>query len=340
MGSGAVYEWGTGSTVGSSSLTTTTGNTYSVNPSAATTYWVRLKGTTGACSTTVTGGVTTSIAVYSAISPGEIYTASTTTNVSTNPSVTITNTTAASSGSGSFTYQWRRTGTSSATLTGTNTTYTLSDDATGNYGTAGTYYFNRYAKDATCSNAAYLAATGTYTLYVKSAGPSGTVTNQLCTKCCYDGSSWVDCYVTTGYVSSSAQWTGNSKDTYFSGARSDKNGRANFKAITAQLSSYTAGSAFASCKALGDGWYLPAYEELYNMRNGSATSYGNGLAGANILSDNDHWSSTEYYDNEGRYSESRYQSTYSSRSVIVKESGAMANRYKGDFYYVRCAWQN
>jgi uncharacterized protein (TIGR02145 family) len=92
--------------------------------------------------------------------------------------VTVQNSATATGGSGSYTYQWRRTGTSSATLTGANTTYTLNSDAA-NYSAAGTYYINRYAKDATCSNAAWVAATGTYTLGVEATGtnqPQGSCT--------------------------------------------------------------------------------------------------------------------------------------------------------------------
>jgi hypothetical protein len=70
VNSGAVYEWGTGSSVGENTLSpaTTTAATRSVAPSVATTYWVRLKGT-GACSATITGGVTTAIAVYPVPAP-------------------------------------------------------------------------------------------------------------------------------------------------------------------------------------------------------------------------------------------------------------------------------
>jgi uncharacterized protein (TIGR02145 family) len=67
-GSGAVYEWGTGNIVGKNSLGTTAGNTYAVSPSAPTTYWVRLRGT-GACSATVSEGVTTAIWVYTEPEP-------------------------------------------------------------------------------------------------------------------------------------------------------------------------------------------------------------------------------------------------------------------------------
>ena len=168
-GSGAVYEWGTGTTVGSSSLGTTSGNTCSVRPSVATTYWVRLKGTAACGSVTVPGGATTSVGVYSSIAAGAITGGTKTTDEETNPGVTIGNTTSASGGSGSVTYQWRRTGTSSATLKGSSATYTIGSD---DYFTAGTYYFVRYARDATCSNAAWLQSANSYTLYVNWVNPA------------------------------------------------------------------------------------------------------------------------------------------------------------------------
>jgi uncharacterized protein (TIGR02145 family) len=166
MGSGAVYEWGRGNTVGGSMLSpsTTTANTYLVAPTAATTYWVRLRGA-GACSATTTGGIRTGIAVYSAVSPGTITSATVSTIEGTNPNVTTESTAAATGGSPNLTYEWRRTGTSSATLTGSNAaTYTIGSDVS-NYSTAGTYRFNRYVKDATC-NTSWVVASGTFTLLV------------------------------------------------------------------------------------------------------------------------------------------------------------------------------
>jgi uncharacterized protein (TIGR02145 family) len=162
--------------VGSNLLATTSGNTYSVSPSAATTYWVRLKGT-AACSVTATGGATTSVGVYAAVVPGAIQTSSTTTKAGVNPNVTIASSSAASGGSGNLTYIWRRTdtGTSSATtLTGNDATYAISSN---DYSASGTYYFNRYAKDNTCNTVS--SASGTYTLYVESSGtdqPQGSCT--------------------------------------------------------------------------------------------------------------------------------------------------------------------
>ena len=166
VGSGAMYEWGRGATVGSGEiLATTSGNTYQVSTSAASTYWVRLKGAAGPCSATATGGVTTAIAVYGAISPGSITTSAATTIQGVAPSVTVSSSQDASGGSSNLAYEWRRSGTSSKSSLGSNATYALSSDAS-NYSTAGTYYFNRYTKDLTCANATAVAAYGTYTLIV------------------------------------------------------------------------------------------------------------------------------------------------------------------------------
>ncbi len=62
-GSGAVYEWGTGSTVGSNKISpaTTTAATRSVSPTATTTYWVRRISNTTCTNTT--SGVTTTVTV-------------------------------------------------------------------------------------------------------------------------------------------------------------------------------------------------------------------------------------------------------------------------------------
>jgi hypothetical protein len=150
----------------------------------------------------------------------------------------------------------------------------------------------------------------------------------LCTQCCYNGSEWVDCQVTTNAVSSSAPWSGNGNN-YYDGARSDKNGRANMAAISSQ-----GASAVQLCKDLGAGWYLPAYEELYAMSSGAANAASNNRAGVGILKNNYHWSSTEFYNNGGRKSGS-YQDT----AVLVLNTGALGTTRKTDNYYVRCAWR-
>jgi uncharacterized protein (TIGR02145 family) len=100
------------------------------------------------------------------------------TSAGTDPNVTITSSSSATGGSSNLTYLWVRTGTtgSAATLTGTTATYTIGTDAA-DYATAGTYYFNRYVKDATCTGVAPVAATGTYTLVVNAAVvPPGSCT--------------------------------------------------------------------------------------------------------------------------------------------------------------------
>jgi hypothetical protein len=124
----------------------------------------------GLCNTAFTNSAgTVTREVYQAFSAGAITTASTTTAPGTAPNVTIANASSATGGDGNITYQWRRSGTSSATLTGSAATYALSADAS-NYGTAGIYYFTRYAKHSSC-NSAYTLSTGQYTLTVKTYDP-------------------------------------------------------------------------------------------------------------------------------------------------------------------------
>ncbi len=62
LGTGANYQWGTGSVVGTSPIGGATGSTLTVSPTSTTTYWVRVENTTAPCAAT-TGGVTTTITV-------------------------------------------------------------------------------------------------------------------------------------------------------------------------------------------------------------------------------------------------------------------------------------
>jgi hypothetical protein len=126
--------------------------------------------------------------------------------------------------------------------------------------------------------------------------------------------------------------------TYYSGASSDRNGRANTAAITGS----TGTSAVQLCKNLGCGWYLPAYEELQNMSARQHEAYPslNGLPGANLLATptNYYWSSTEWYDNGGRYNTTDEGNKLN--VPIVNTNGHMSNVGKGGAsYYVRCAWR-
>jgi hypothetical protein len=169
-GSGAVYEWGRG-TVGTNILGTSTATTYSVSTNAASTYWVRMKGT-GACSATTTGGVTHTITVYPPFSAGAISPGNGTAFVGTNPGATITSSSDAFGGDDNITYQWQRIqGTSSVTLSGSASTYSIGSDAD-NYSTPGTYTFRRYAHDG--CNTAWVASTGNFTLTVEEPGIAWT----------------------------------------------------------------------------------------------------------------------------------------------------------------------
>jgi hypothetical protein len=168
-----------------------------------------------------------------------------------------------------------------------------------------------------------------------------SVPTTLCTQCGYNGSEWVDCYVTTNAypfdnnaTNTTVVWSGNG-ETYYSGASgsgSDKNGRVNTAAISS-----TGTSAVQLCKDLGTGWYLPAYEELYAMSSGAANSASNNRAGAGILTDDYHWSSTEYYNNGGRLGS--WMSSTQVGAVCVTTDGTLAGGTKTNLRYVRCAWR-
>jgi uncharacterized protein (TIGR02145 family) len=348
-GDGAVYEWGTGSVVGSNSFTATAGSTCSVAPDAATTYWVRRLGD-GACSaTTATTGATITIALYPAIEPGTITTASTNTTTTMDPpDIPIESEISATGGSGSVTYMWVRTGTSSATLTGSAATYNISDDVT-NYINVGTFYFNRYAQDAACPGVAPVAEAGTYTLSV------GAGLIVLCEECCWDGSAatWVNCYVPKIPYMGIGGWNNGSTHTWvLYGAQSDRDGRAN----TAVIPTDVPVSAVGWCKDRASyrygsgghaGWYLPAYEELVNMGDGTTNTPLNGRPGAGVLSTLPipKWSSTEYRDNvtpdgiPGRYSYSGGNTAYNAVAVAVMSTGELRNYDKVDHWHVVCAWR-
>jgi hypothetical protein len=340
---GAIYEWGTGGTVGSSPLSpaTTTANVRTVNPNSATTYWVRLRGT-GGCSKAVTGGVTVAIKTHQPVSPGAIQSSATATLTGVNPNITIGSVTDASGGSGSLTYEWRRTGKSDKVL-GNATTCAIGGDAS-NYAAAGTYAFNRYVKDATC-NTAWVAASGTYILTVKTPGPPGNVPTTVCKNCCWDGKAWVDCHVTTRVYpfdtdlkNTGIQWAATT--TYNQGATSDRDGRANSNAIPKP--DYPGTYAIQLCKDLGDGWYLPAYEELINMSAGKLNKPLNGAPATGLLNtpaNSYFWSSTETFGNNGRYSKT--DNLLRNTVVIVYSDANLSHINKlNSNYYVRCVWRD
>jgi hypothetical protein len=178
----------------------------------------------------------------------------------------------------------------------------------------------------------------------------------FCEKCLWDdakdeGEEWVDGYITsTFYPYDEATthigtnlWSGNG-DTYYEGAVSSVNGRANTAAIPS-----TAGSIVQRCKDLGAGWYLPAYEEYYNMSSADADGGRitkadplNGLSGANLLTivaeDKFHYSSTEAYNNGGRCTSA--DEGDKNKLVMVSPSGYTLPAEKGWNGNARCAWLN
>lgn len=68
LGSGANYEWGTGSTVGSNTIVGETSASITVTPSTTTTYWVRITSGTAPCTIT-TSGVSSAVTVTNPATP-------------------------------------------------------------------------------------------------------------------------------------------------------------------------------------------------------------------------------------------------------------------------------
>ncbi len=62
LGTGANYQWGTGSVVGTNPIVGATSSTLTISPSSTTTYWVQIQNTTSPCSAT-TGGLTKVVTV-------------------------------------------------------------------------------------------------------------------------------------------------------------------------------------------------------------------------------------------------------------------------------------
>jgi hypothetical protein len=233
------------------------------------------------------------------------------------------------------TYTWL--GTAGTASTGTGNSYTVSGGATGTKSVS--VYSHVTSGGVTCQSANASTVTATVSTCCN---PSVSFPNTLCTACCYNGSAWIDCYVTTNAypfdntsINTPINWMGGGT-YYYSGARSNKDGRANTAAITGA----TGESAVQLCKDLGEGWYLPAYEELYAMSAGAAYASSNNLAGANLLATpiGYYWSSTELYNNGGRTS--GIAPAHQSNAVVVRYSGNMSYPSKSTtYYYVRCAWR-
>jgi hypothetical protein len=187
----------------------------------------------------------------------------------------------------------------------------------------------------------------------------------VCTQCLWDGEAWVDGRVTatnfpfdTTTAETDVPWSG--VDDWGAwinhGATSDKDGRANTAKITS-----VAGSAAQICKDLGEGWYLPAYEELYNLSTASPIWGGlvgqsplNGLTAAGLIVAPTtyaepegilYWSSTEFGEQEGRLD---FGGSQESITLGAEHSCAVSCSYIGNSPYsyktnanmlLQCVWR-
>jgi hypothetical protein len=183
----------------------------------------------------------------------------------------------------------------------------------------------------------------------------------LCEACLWDATAaegagtWVDGYVTTNdYPFDEAgdfigqPWNGVEWGDwrYYEGAVSDRDGRANTAAIES-----TGESAVQTCKDLGEGWYLPAYEELYNISAGNATFAAgmagqpplNGRSGKNLLTtagEEYYWSSTEFLNHTGRYSlTERAGMSPEAAAIYVNHNGDVVCDWKTSVCPFRCVWR-
>jgi hypothetical protein len=223
--------------------------------------------------------------------------------------------------------------------------------------TANTYPSGGDSRSATITvTSGDLTATATLTQYLFPCTP--------CTQCLWDATAadgagaWVDGYVTaTTYpfddntATGKVRWLGEDISTYYEGARSANDGRANTAALAAAAQP---GSAVKVCTDLGAGWYLPAYEELTNLSGAKQDgSSGDGTAkpltdldGAGLLVDilahiGDYWfmSSTEVYNNTGRTT-SDAESNKANNVVVAYSNGAQGTwNGKTNAYAVQCVWR-
>jgi hypothetical protein len=179
-----------------------------------------------------------------------------------------------------------------------------------------------------------------------------TVTQEVilatsCPNCLWSGSTWVTGYITTNAYPFEDEsvtkplWSGGDYNT---GANSDVDGRANTRAIAS-----VKGSAVQTCKDLGAGWYLPAYEEYFNMGTGKPADWNamkgfttlNGESGAGLLTITGDWysSSTESYSHDGRFpTVIEDEADAKAQAVKVAADGNALNGYKNDALFI-CAWQ-
>ena len=154
-GSGAVYEWGIGTTCGSSIITGNT-NSISVTPTTTTTYWVRRKGT-GPCSTTTTACSTLTVTVNTPPdAPGAI--SSSAGSPICRGSATTLSVATTGEGSGA-TYEWGTNACGSGTIIGTSASISVTPTTT-------TTYWVRRVGAGPCSTTTTACSTTTVTVTI------------------------------------------------------------------------------------------------------------------------------------------------------------------------------
>ncbi|MBP3497147.1 MAG: DUF1566 domain-containing protein [Alistipes sp.] len=141
----------------------------------------------------------------------------------------------------------------------------------------------------------------------------------------------VSAYGTRGKIVSMMQSTGTlqwssdeTEQKRFIGADSETDGAYNTAKVKAISGWETKYPAFKWCADLGDGWYLPAKEELltiYNNKDKLNTNL------TDMLSSNNHWSSTEY---DYQYSTGNFCAWL----VYMGDGGTNGNSKRSN-YYVR-----
>ncbi|MDB4655831.1 hypothetical protein OAE48_03190, partial [Flavobacteriales bacterium] len=132
LGSGANYQWGTGTTIGSGVIGGATSQTYDATPTANTTYWVRIVNGLAPCTPT-TGGTTLAVTVdnFTAAAAGSDQSVcSTSATMAANAPTTGNGAWSVQSGAGSFSPSTSPTATVSGLGTGANTLrWTLANGA-------------------------------------------------------------------------------------------------------------------------------------------------------------------------------------------------------------------
>jgi hypothetical protein len=121
-GAGAVFQWGTGSSVGSNILVGETTSSITVSPSSNTTYWVRRVGNTSCTNTT--GGVTQLVTVNDVPSQPSVITGNDAICAATSQTYDVTNV-------AGVTYTWSYSGTTSVAPSGSSNSVTFTPTGSG-----------------------------------------------------------------------------------------------------------------------------------------------------------------------------------------------------------------